>query len=102
MGVRYGAEATTESVVAMKQHLPQCSNWGAFGIGRDEFPMMAQSAVMGGNIRVGLEDNIYLSKGVLASNEDLVIKARTIAEELGTGLMTPAEVREKFGLKKSK
>lgn len=102
MGVRYGAEATTEAVVAMRNHLPESAPWGAFGIGRDEFPMMAQALVMGGNVRVGLEDNIYLSKGVLASNEDLVLKAKRIVEDLGCEIMTPAEVREQYGLKKIK
>lgn len=61
---------------------------------------MTQALVMGGNIRVGLEDNIYLSKGVLASNEDLVLKAKNIVEELGCQLMTAAEVREQYGLQK--
>jgi len=98
MGVPYGAEATTCATLAMRDHIPPGYNWCAFGIGRDEFPMLAQAFVLGGNVRVGLEDNIYLGKGQLASNEQLVEKGKLIVENLGGTLMTPAEAREAFGL----
>lgn len=98
MGVPFGAEATTSATLAMRDHIPAGFDWCAFGIGRDEFPMLAQAFVMGGNVRVGLEDNIYLGKGELASNEQLVEKGKLIVENLGGSLMTPAEAREAFGL----
>lgn len=98
MGVPFGAEATTSAVLAMRDHIPQGFNWCAFGIGRDEFPMLAQAFVMGGNVRVGLEDNIYLGKGQLATNGQLVEKGKNMIENLGGSVMTPAEAREAFGL----
>ena len=63
MGIPYGAEATVDNLVAMRNALPQGANWGAFGIGREQYPMLAQAIIAGGNARVGLEDNIYISKG---------------------------------------
>jgi len=98
MGVPFGAEATTSATLAMRDHIPTGFNWCAFGIGRDEFPMLAQAFVMGGNVRVGLEDNIYLGKGQLATNGQLVEKGKNIIENLGGSIMTPAEAREAFGL----
>ncbi len=98
MGIRYGVEATTDAVVAMKNHLPAGATFGAFGIGRDEYPMLATALGIGAHCRVGLEDNIYLKKGVLASNEDLVNKGRHIIEELGCELMTAEEYRKENNL----
>jgi uncharacterized protein (DUF849 family) len=79
--------------------LPEGARWSAFGIGRAEFPMLAQAWLLGGHVRVGLEDNIYLSKGVLAkSNAELVAKARRIVEDLGGAVASAAEAREIIGL----
>jgi uncharacterized protein (DUF849 family) len=101
LGVKYGAIATTETVAYLRSILPPGSNWSAFGVGRWEFPMLVQSWLMGGHIRVGLEDNIYLSKGVLAqSNTQLVEKAAGLVRELGGRLATAGEAREILGLKK--
>jgi len=101
LGVRYGAIATPETLLYMKSLLPAGSNWAAFGVGRWEFPMLAQAWLLGGHVRVGLEDNIYLEKGVLAeSNTVLVKKAVRILKELGGTIATPAEAREILGLKK--
>ncbi len=98
MGIPFGAEGTTQNVVAMFEALPSGVAWGAFGIGREEMPMLAQSIIMGGNARVGLEDNLYLEKGVLASNAQLVERAKEIIERLGSKLATPAETRKKLDL----
>ena len=98
MGIPYGAEGTTRNVVTMFDALPANVVWGAFGIGRQEMPMVAQSVIMGGNARVGLEDNLYLEKGVLASNAQLVVRAKEIIERLGAKLVTPADVRKKLDL----
>jgi uncharacterized protein (DUF849 family) len=99
MGVAYCAEPTVSNVLAMKNALPDNVNWGAFGVGANEFPMLAQSIIMGGNARVGLEDNIYLDKGVYATNAQLVEKGKNIIEQLGGKLATPEEARKKLGLK---
>ena len=101
LGVRYGAIATTETLAYMKSLLPAGSHWAAFGIGRWEFPMLAQAFLLGGHVRVGLEDNIYLEKGVLAKgNAELVRKAARIVKDLGGSIATPAETREILGLKR--
>jgi uncharacterized protein (DUF849 family) len=98
-GVPWGAPATTEILAALKSLLPAGSAWAAFGVGRFEFPMVAQALLLGGHIRVGLEDNVYLSKGELApDNASLVRKAAAIADLLGTRLATPAEARSILGL----
>ena len=94
-----GAEGTTRNVVTMFDALPTGVAWGAFGIGRQEMPMVAQSVIMGGNARVGLEDNLYLDKGVLATNAQLVERAKEIIERLGARLATPAEARKKLELR---
>jgi uncharacterized protein (DUF849 family) len=93
MGIPFGAEATTRNVVTMYDALPPGVTWGAFGIGRQEMPMLAQSVIMGGHARVGLEDNLYLERGVLATNAQLVQRAKEIIERLGSSLATPAEAR---------
>lgn len=98
MGVPYGAESTTKNLLAMIDALPAGAHWSAFGLGRDEFPMVAQAMLNGGNVRVGLEDNIYLDKGVFATNEGLVSKAVDLVERLGDRVLTPAEAREVWGL----
>ncbi|WP_313527567.1 3-keto-5-aminohexanoate cleavage protein [Anaerotignum sp.] len=100
MGVPFGAESTPRNLTTMIDALPQGVNWGAFGLGQDEFPMVAQAVINGGNARVGLEDNIYLGKGVFASNGQLVEKAVKLIENLGARALTAAEAREKLGLVK--
>jgi uncharacterized protein (DUF849 family) len=100
LGVPWGAPATAETLAAIKSLLPHDANWAAFGIGRWEFPMVAQSMLLGGHVRVGLEDNVYLAKGVLApDNASLVEKARTIVENLGGTLASPDEARTMLGLR---
>lgn len=95
LGVKYGFAATPETVAYAKGMLPEGSTWTAFGIGRAEFPMVAQSFLQGGHVRVGLEDNLYLSQGVLApSNAALVDKARNIIELLGGQVASAEEARE--------
>ena len=101
MGVKYGFASLPETVFYAKSLLPPGAMWSAFGIGRSEYPMLAQTWLLGGNVRVGLEDNIYLSKGVLAkSNAELVAKARRILEDLGAGIASAAEARVMLGLAK--
>ncbi len=99
LGAPWGAPATTESLAAMKSLLPRDAQWAAFGVGRSEFPMVAQSFLLGGHVRVGLEDNLYLEKGKLApDNASLVTKARSLIETLGGSLATPSEARDLLGL----
>ncbi|RQS21372.1 3-keto-5-aminohexanoate cleavage protein [Burkholderia sp. Bp8998] len=94
LGVLWGAPATTETMLYQRNLMPEHAQWAAFGIARDEMPMVAQSALLGGNVRVGLEDNLYLSRGVFATNGQLVERARTIIDHLGMSVATPAEARE--------
>ncbi len=101
MGVKYGFASLPETVFYAKSILPAGALWSAFGIGRFEYPMLAQTWLLGGNVRVGLEDNIYLSRGVLAkSNAELVAKARRIVEDLGGAIASVAEARAMLGLAK--
>ncbi len=99
LGIPYGAPATTESMMAMKAQLPADAIWAGFGIGRTQMPMVAQAMILGGNVRVGLEDNIWLDRGVHASNGSLVERACEIIARLGGRPVTPAEARVKMGLK---
>ena len=99
LGIPYGAPANTSSMKNMVDMLPSGSNWAAFGIGGHQMPMVAQAVLLGGNVRVGLEDNLYLEKGVYASNGQLVEKATTIISNLGANVMGPDEARKKLGLK---
>ena len=100
LGVPWGAPSDPESLIAMRNLLPTNAHWSAFGISRMQFPMAAQAVISGGNVRVGLEDNLYLSRGVLASNGELVERAVEIVERLGARVMSPAETRQKLGLTK--
>lgn len=99
LGIPWGAPATPGVFQAMVNELPAGCNWGGFAIGAMEMPMVAQSVLLGGNVRVGLEDNLYLEKGVLASNAQLVDRARTIVEAMGATVQTPTEARKTLGLK---
>ena len=99
LGIPGGAPATTEAMLAMRNALPPGCVWSAFGISRHQFPMVAQALVLGGQVRVGLEDNLYLSHGVLApGNAPLAARAARIVEELGASIATPAEARAILGL----
>jgi len=100
LGIPWGAEADAETISYMKSRVPENASWAAFGIGRMQFPMAAESVLQGGHVRVGLEDNLYLSKGKLATNEQLVDKAVSITQSLGSDIMSPAEAREFLDLKK--
>ncbi|MFJ5622538.1 3-keto-5-aminohexanoate cleavage protein [Peribacillus loiseleuriae] len=93
LGIPWGADADAETILYMRDKLPQNAHWSAFGIGRYQMPIAIQSMLLGGNIRVGLEDNLYLDKGVFATNGQLVDKVVTIMEGLGTKPMTPQEAR---------
>jgi uncharacterized protein (DUF849 family) len=98
LGIRFGAPATPESMLAMQRALPPDVTWSAFGVGRMQMPMVAQTVLLGGNPRVGLEDNLYLDKGVLATNGQLVERAVRIVESLGARVMTASETRARLGL----
>jgi uncharacterized protein (DUF849 family) len=98
LGVAGGAPATTESMMTLRNMLPQGAYWAAFGISRHEFPMVAQAALLGGHVRVGLEDNLYIGRGEFATNANLVEKAVRILDELGFVVMRPDEARAELGL----
>ena len=98
LGIKYGAPATAEAMKAMRDALPAGSLWSAFGLGRMQMPMAAQSVLLGGNVRVGLEDNLYLDKGVPATNAQLVDRARAIIELLGVKLLNSRDTRARLGL----
>jgi len=100
MGIPYGAPDDPLTTMAMVKALPQDCVFSGFSIGRMQLPYVAMAALAGGNVRVGLEDNIYLGRGQLASNGELVTRARTILENMGSRILGPAEVREKLKLRK--
>jgi uncharacterized protein (DUF849 family) len=100
LGIPWGAPAETTVMKAMTDLLPPSAVWAGFGIGRMQMPMVAQAVLLGGNVRVGLEDNIWLDRGVYASNGTLVQRAVEIVRLLGARTLTPAEARKKIGLKK--
>lgn len=100
LGIPWGAPYNTETMAYQKSQLPPNAIWASFGIGRNQMQAVAQAVLLGGHVRVGLEDNIWLEKGVLATNGKLVEKAVKIIELLGTKVATPAEGREILGLKK--
>ncbi len=99
LGVRFGASASPTTLQYLVSQLPPGSVWAAFGIGRQEFPMVAQSFLLGGHVRVGMEDNLYIRKGELCrDNAQLVEKATGIVDDLGGEIATPADAREIVGL----
>ena len=99
LGVDYGAPATVESINMMKSMLPKNAVWSAFGISRFQFPMVAASVLLGGHVRVGLEDNIYIEQGVLApSNAALVEKAARIIHDLGCSVASVDQARKLLSL----
>ncbi|MBK1783781.1 3-keto-5-aminohexanoate cleavage protein [Prauserella cavernicola] len=99
MGIPYGAPANPELLQTMVHMLPEGSQWASFAIGRNQLPWVAHSALLGGHVRVGLEDNLYLSKGVKATNGQLVERAVGIVEGLGAKIASPDDARRILKLK---
>lgn len=98
MDIPYGAPADTTLLASMVDQLPDDAVWTSFALGRMQMPWVAQSVLLGGHVRVGLEDNLYLSRGVKATNAQLVERARTIVEAMGAQVATPEEGRAILGL----
>ena len=99
LGIPWGADQTVETMKAMKEQLPSGTSWASFGIGRMQMPMAAAAVVLGGNVRVGLEDNLFLERGVKATNAQLVERVIGIIERLGARVLTPQEARNKLRLR---
>ncbi|MER6604255.1 3-keto-5-aminohexanoate cleavage protein [Streptomyces parvus] len=99
MGIPWGAPADPGVLQSMVNMLPRNAQWASFALGRMQMPWVAQSILLGGHVRVGLEDNLYLGKGVKATNGQLVERAVRITESLGSRVATPDEAREKLGLR---
>jgi uncharacterized protein (DUF849 family) len=100
MGVPWGAPDDLNTFMAMVNNVPAGWHFSAFGLGRNEMAYVAAATIAGGNVRVGLEDNLWLEKGVLATNAQLVERAATIVENMGARVITPAEVRARLKLEK--
>ncbi|WP_298857736.1 3-keto-5-aminohexanoate cleavage protein [uncultured Sulfitobacter sp.] len=100
MGVKWGAPDDLNTFMAMANNVPDDWTFSAFGLGRNQMAYVAASVLAGGHVRVGLEDNLWLDKGVLAENHELVTRARGIIEAMGATLIGPDQVREKLGLQK--
>jgi uncharacterized protein (DUF849 family) len=94
MDIPYGAPADPSLLTSMVAQLPEGAVWASFALGRMQMPWVAQSVLLGGHVRVGLEDNLYLSRGVKATNAQLVERARTIIEAMGSAVATPDEGRD--------
>ncbi len=99
MGIPYGAPDDPGTLLALVNQLPAGAIWSAFSIGRMQLPYVVMAALAGGNVRVGLEDNLYLERGVYASNASLVERAREVLERIGVRILGPAEVRDKLALR---
>ncbi|MDF2626302.1 MAG: hypothetical protein K0R39_133 [Symbiobacteriaceae bacterium] len=93
MGVPGGIPGTVKNLLLMAESIPEGCTWSVAGVGRAQLPLAAAAIIMGGHVRVGLEDNIYYTKGVLASNEMLVARVVRLAKELGREVATPDEAR---------
>lgn len=100
LGIPWGAPADSATMQHMASQMPEGAVWAGFGISRMQMPMAAQAVILGGHVRVGLEDNLYLDRGVYASNGSLVERAAEIIRLLGSKVASPAEAREILGLKK--
>ena len=100
MGVPWRPPDDLNTFMAMVNNVPAGWHWSAFGLGRSEMPYVAASVLAGGNVRVGLEDNLWLAKGVLATNAQLVERAVTIVENMGARVVGPDAVRERLKLEK--
>ena len=99
LGIPWGADHSVDMLKVMKDELPGEAVWGGFGISRMQMPIAAAAVAMGGNVRGGLEDNIYLERGVPATNGQLVEKVIGIIDRMGERAVTPAEARKKLGLR---
>lgn len=99
LGIPWGAEADTKTMLYMLEQLPEDAVWSAFGIGRQQLPIAAQAVLLGGNVRVGLEDNLYLKKGVPATNKQLVDQAVSMIQSLGAEPMKAEAARKQLGLR---
>jgi len=100
LGVKGGIPGTPENLMHMQRCLPRGCRWNVIAVGRTQFPLLTQGILLGGDVRVGMEDNIYVAKGVLAKgNAELVSKIARIAKELGKEIATPSEVRKILGLR---
>lgn len=102
LGVPGGMEATVQNLCDLVDDLPEGCTWSVAGVGRQQLSMALAAIAMGGHVRVGLEDNLYYSKGRLARNEELVARVARIAEEAGRPVATPDQARALLGLKGSK
>ncbi|MET8619928.1 NADPH:quinone reductase [Streptomyces albidoflavus] len=102
MGIPWGAPADPGVLQSMVNMLPEGARWASFALGRMQMPWVAQSILLGGHVRVGLEDNLYLGKGNKATNAQLVERAVTLTESIGARVATPDEARATLGLKKRK
>ncbi|MEP2182291.1 3-keto-5-aminohexanoate cleavage protein, partial [Roseibium sp.] len=100
MGVPWGAPNDLNTLMAMVNAIPEDWTWSAFSLGRDQMPYAAAAVLAGGNVRVGLEDNLFLEKGVLATNAQLIEKAVNVIEGMGARIIGPVAVRQKLGLTK--
>jgi uncharacterized protein (DUF849 family) len=100
MNVPWGAPNDLNTFLAMVNNIPKEWTFSAFSLGRHQMPYVAAAVLAGGNVRVGLEDNIFLDKGVLATNAQLVERASNIITNLGSKIIGPAEVRKKLNLTK--
>ena len=100
LGSRWGLPSDVETILYLKRLLPPGALWAAFGIGAMQMPMVAQSVLLGGHARVGLEDNLYLERGVFATNGQLVERAVRIIRDLGCEVASPDEARDMLGLKR--
>jgi uncharacterized protein (DUF849 family) len=99
MGLNFTMPADAETMIYIRNQLPAGAQWQGFGIGRNQFPMALQSCLLGGHVRVGMEDNAYISKGQFAkSNAEQVLKARRLVEELGPSIASASEARRILGL----
>mgnify|MGYP001323544204 FL=1 len=99
LSIPYGTPMDIGILYAMVNRLPENAEFTSFGLGAMQMPMVAQSVILGGHVRVGLEDNLYLEKGVLATNADLVKKAVNIIELMGASIQSPNEARKTLNLK---
>jgi len=99
LGIKWGAPADTASMKSMVDRLPENAVWSGFGLGAMQMPMVAQAVLLGGNVRVGLEDNLYLQRGQLATNAQLVERARSLLELMGASVRSPQSTRDYLGLR---
>ena len=100
MGIPYGAPDDLQTLLALVSRLPDGANFSAFAIGRMQLPFVALAPLVGANVRVGLEDNLYLARGQLATNAQLVERAVAILESINVGVLEPDAVRERLALRR--